>query len=676
MDHSNLNQEALLEEISRLRTRVSELEARIKEEEQHQALLKKTPMVLSDSEKTLAEFLKNFPGSVYIKDADRRIIYLTEKVRDYFGIEPSEWLGKTSEQIWPPELAAQVRREDEAALRGEYTQSLVERPHKDGIHTWLVNRFPIHRENAPPLIGCISIDITEKKKMEVALGESEVRFQQIFDQAPIGIALIDSTTGQFTHINQKYCDIVGYKLEEMLRLSFQAITHPDDLQEDLSQMEKLKNGVIDSFTMEKRYLKKGGKAVWVSLIVAPLWRKGEKASHHVAMVTDITEKKQIEAQAVQSQKLEAIGVLAGGIAHDFNNILASMTAFAELTLEKVENERLRSYLWRILEGCNRATELVRQILTFSRHNKQEEMLLDLKIIANETFKLLRAALPSTIEIQKHFCDEPCLVKADLTQIHQLLMNLSTNAADAMRDEGGLLQIELNVEDLTEDTKHTMLKLKPGTYVRITIRDTGQGIDPSILQNIFQPFFTTKATGEGTGMGLAVAHGIAKSCSGTIHVESEPGLGSSFSVYLPKANIVSGGISMEEIQAPRGKGNILVVDDEIPNGIALKEILDGLGYNTEVTNNSRDALDIFSANPQHFDLVISDVTMPGMTGDQLARKILQINPDSLIILQTGYGERISEKECEEIGVVSLLTKPVRKANLAKAVKDVLDTYHSQ
>jgi CheY-like chemotaxis protein len=219
-------------------------------------------------------------------------------------------------------------------------------------------------------------------------------------------------------------------------------------------------------------------------------------------------------------------------------------------------------------------------------------------------------------------------------------------------------------------------LKPGTYVRITIRDTGQGIDPSILQNIFQPFFTTKATGEGTGMGLAVAHGIAKSCSGTIHVESEPGLGSSFSVYLPKANIVSGGISMEEIQAPRGKGNILVVDDEIPNGIALKEILDGLGYNTEVTNNSRDALDIFSANPQHFDLVISDVTMPGMTGDQLARKILQINPDSLIILQTGYGERISEKECEEIGVVSLLTKPVRKANLAKAVKDVLDTYHSQ
>ncbi len=378
-------------------------------------------------------------------------------------------------------------------------------------------------------------------------------------------------------------------------------------------------------------------------------------------------------QLRQAQKMEAIGTLAGGIAHDFNNTLGAIIGYAQLTIYKLPgNSPFLHYLDEILNASYRAKDLVYQILTFSRRTEQEKRPVRIDSVIKEDLKMLRALIPSTIDICDHIKPGTGTIQADPTQIHQVLMNLCTNAAHAMEEKGGRLEIILTnayIDD-NEATQHP--DLRPGKYVKLSVKDIGYGIPPDMTDRIFDPYFTTKEKGEGTGLGLAVVHGIVKSHEGAVTVESKPGRGTIFNVYFPRTE------DAEEIPKPRsheklpcGNESVLFIDDDNVLAYMGKKALEHLGYQVESRTDSADALKFFRENPHSFDMVITDFTMPNMTGEKLAEEIMKIRPDIPIILCTGYSERITNEKAEAIGVRKLLIKPLELYDLAKAIRDVLE-----
>ena len=382
--------------------------------------------------------------------------------------------------------------------------------------------------------------------------------------------------------------------------------------------------------------------------------------------------KHFENQLRQAQKMEAIGTLAGGIAHDFNNILAAVLGYAEIALEEARGRSpLNGYLSEILKASHRAKDLTRQILTFSRQAEVAPKPVRLQGVVREAVKLLRASLPTTIAIEENLdCD--ATVMADPTQLHQVVMNLATNAAHAMEEQGGVLSI------LLEEVSSGIQPL-PGPdraeacrKVRLTVVDTGPGIDPSIRDRIFEPYFTTKGKGKGTGMGLSVVHGIVKNYGGDIEVESTPGKGAAFRVTFPVqplATVVPQPPSPSE--AASGHEHILVVDDEPQIAQVLTLMLESLGYRVTAFTRSRDAWRAFEQTPRSFDLLLTDMTMPDLTGEALSRAVLEKRPDMPIILCTGFHEQMNEERAQRIGIRSLVYKPMLRSTLAKEVRRVLD-----
>ena len=383
------------------------------------------------------------------------------------------------------------------------------------------------------------------------------------------------------------------------------------------------------------------------------------------------EKGQLQAQLQQAQKMEAIGTLAGGIAHDFNNILSSVLGYTELALDDAEEgTRLRSNLQTVLSAGERARDLVQQILAFSRQSETAFSPIQVKLITKEALRLLRAILPTTIEIRQDIQSDS-MVLGDPTQIHQILLNLGTNADHAMREKGGLLEVTL--ADVGLDSLFTAKHpdIKPGTHLKLMVRDTGHGIPPHILDRIFDPFFTTKDKSEGTGMGLSVVHGIVKAHGGAITVQSEPGKGTVFNAFLP---VIEKTIAMEApIEKPLSTGTerILFVDDEIPLVRLGKWILEPLGYDVTTRTSSIEALELFKAQPDRFDLVITDMTMPNLTGSELALKLGKIRPDIPIILCTGFSHEITAEKSKEMGIKAFLFKPILSEVMAETVRRVLD-----
>jgi len=381
---------------------------------------------------------------------------------------------------------------------------------------------------------------------------------------------------------------------------------------------------------------------------------------------------QLESQLQRAERMEAIGTLAGGIAHDFNNILGAIMGYTELArMDMPETSRAAAKLDEVLKAGTRAKELVRQILTFSRQTKKEAKPLEVSLVVKEALKLLRASIPTTIEIRKKIATGPNIVMADPTQIHQIVMNLCTNAAQAMRETGGILTIELTGVEIDIATAHQYVGLEPGPYVRISISDTGKGMDPQVRERIFDPFFTTKDPGKGTGLGLSVVHGIVKACKGAITVYSEIGKGSTFHVYLRKIESMKAP-EPEKVEAlSTGTECILFVDDEEALARLGKETLRELGYDAVCRTSSIEALEAFRAQPERFDLVITDQTMPNMTGKDLAKEIMAIRPGIPVIVCTGYSQVFSEEEANDIGISAFLMKPVSIRELGKTIRQVLD-----
>jgi len=386
---------------------------------------------------------------------------------------------------------------------------------------------------------------------------------------------------------------------------------------------------------------------------------------------DITERKQMEETIKQTQKMEAIGTLAGGIAHDFNNILAAIIGYTELAREdSSKNKLVTEYLDAVLKSSFRAKDLVRQILTFSRKNQEEHRPIRLYPIIKETAKLLRSTIPSTIEIRQSINETTGVVNADPTQIYQIVMNLCMNASHAIYDNDGVIEISLSAIVITQESMQKYHNVSPGPFLELKISDNGSGIDSKIIHRIFEPFFTTKETLKGTGMGLAVVHGIVKEYGGDIIVDSQLHKGTTFTILLPQVVTEVDSETESVAEIPTGKERILFVDDEKMLMDIGKKMLSSLGYEVLALNSSIEALETFQESPDEFDLIITDHTMPHMTGYDMAKRMLEIKQSARIILCTGYSNTITPEKVASAGIKALVYKPIARENIAKKIREVL------
>jgi signal transduction histidine kinase/ActR/RegA family two-component response regulator len=418
---------------------------------------------------------------------------------------------------------------------------------------------------------------------------------------------------------------------------------------------------------------------WININSIPQFNPGEDKPFRVfTTFNNITERKQTEEQTKklesrlqQSQKMESIGTLAGGIAHDFNNILFPIVGHTEMLLEDIpENSPFRNSLNEIYTGSLRARDLVQQILAFSRQGTNELKLMKMQPIIKEALKLIRSTIPTTISINQNLQSNCGAIKADPTQIHQIVMNLATNAYHAMEDNGGELIVSLKEVKLGEYDIITP-DMIPGIYACLTVADTGKGMDKNLTDKIFDPFFTTKEKGKGTGMGLSVVHGIVHGMGGIIQVYSEPGKGTEFHVYLPvEKSFSETQVNQATIPIRGGTERILLVDDEETILTMEKIMLERFGYQVTSRSSSLEALEAFRKSPDRFDMVITDMAMPNMPGDKLSVELTKIRPDIPVLLCTGFSETMSEEKAASLGVKGFILKPIIMKDLAKKIREVL------
>ena len=550
---------------------------------------------------------------------------------------------------------------------------------KDGLTVWaeVSARFLRDDNNQIESILCVLRDVSERKKLEEELLENKKRFQSLYNNAP-DMYFTVSPDGIIISVNQFGADYLGYSVDELVGNFVWKIVYKDDLKKIQSQMAEIFNQKLQKSELEFRKIRKDGSILWVHERIRLILDENDTPIELWIICRDITsrkkvetEKAQLESQLRQAQKMESIGTLAGGIAHDFNNILGAIIGNIELAIDDVpEGNHAHYSLDQIKKAVIRATNIVRQLLTFTCNTSIKLQPIAFTPVCKDAIKFLRSTIPTTIDIRTNFQAEDDTVLADPTQIHQTLMNLCSNAAQAMTQKGGAITIRVENETL-DDASGTFPELSMGEYVKLTVADTGPGIDEQNIDRIFDPYFTTKEVGKGTGMGLSVVHGIVKSNNGSISVDSQLGKGTTFTILLPlvfekpeqKTKI------MEDI--PTGKESILLVDDEESLLVVGREVLERLGYTVESTLSPIEALQKFSSNPDHFDLIITDMTMPQMTGAALSKKIKEIRNNIPVVLCTGYSDLIYEDNAEEMGLNAYIMKPIRMKEIAKTIRTVLD-----
>jgi PAS domain S-box-containing protein len=528
-----------------------------------------------------------------------------------------------------------------------------------------------------PILGYVYIreQIGLEELTEKALQHSEHLYRTLVENVDLGITLIDKNYTILMANRQIYRmaekppgSLVGKKCFKEFHGHEIACSHcPGTI--------AMQTGLPQE--TDSQGVRKDGSIFKVRIKAFPIMNKKGEVESFIEVVEDITERLKIEEELQQARNLESIGVLAGGIAHDFNNILASIFGFTDLARLKLDNKEgsdVRKELEQIRKGSIRARDLVQQILTISRKQQQKKKPLQISVIIKEALKLLRSTIPTTIEIKQDIHSES-LVLADTTQIHQLIMNLCTNAFHALQEKGGTMAVSL--DDMIIGPQGSLVGehvLAPGKYVRLEVSDNGPGMDKSVRTRIFDPYFTTKETGKGTGLGLAVVMGIVKSHQGRISVYSEPGEGTTFSVYLPvtETETVDEVLAHEEEFHAPGNERVMVVDDEQDIRNVLKEYLVTFGYTVDLFKNGQDAWDAFERDPDKWDLLITDQTMPGITGANLVPKIREKRPNIPVILCTGYSKVINKEKIEELGINAFLHKPVIMNELLKIVHTTLSS----
>jgi PAS domain S-box-containing protein len=485
---------------------------------------------------------------------------------------------------------------------------------------------------------------------------------------------------RWLEVNDQLCQMLGYTREELRRMRWTDLTPAEDLGRDEEMLRRTVAGEMDSYSLEKRYRRKDGGLVHASIAVRCIRKPDGAADYFLTVVQDQTARieaeraqAELETQLRAAQKLEALGQLAGGIAHDFNNILTAIMAYTELaTLDAEDPAEVRSHLEQVQIASTRARDLVRRILTFSRLRKQERKPLVLKPVIEEALSLVRSTLPTTIGMAARLESDAPVVLADGTQVHQVLMNLCTNSGYAMRDRPGRLEVALERVRVEAALVRAHPELREGWYARLAVSDTGSGMPADVLARVFEPFFTTKAPGEGTGLGLSVVHGIMQDHEGAVLVESVPGRGTTVSLYFPEQLGEAEVRLTEEKPSLRGRGErVLFVDDEQALCDSTRRLLDRLGYRTEAFSSPVAALDYFRQDPRAFDLVITDLSMPFMTGVELAREMMALNAALPVLLASGFSGSWTEEKVREQGLRGLVLKPVTAAALSAAIREILD-----
>lgn len=534
----------------------------------------------------------------------------------------------------------------------------------------------IGTDEAAQLAQEFNVMLNSLEQSDAALNASEKHLRELFEESPIGLVL-RRMNGSLISANPAFLRIIGYPLDEALKLSVQNLTPQKYMDEEQRQIDRLKTtGRYGPY--EKDYIHKSGHLVPVRLNGMVVVRDGEELIW--SSVEDITalkeaemQKNELEEHLRQSQKMEAIGTLAGGIAHDFNNLLAAIQGYTELTLRTGTcDEKTEKNLEHVLTAAERAKELVKKILTFSRKEKRRREPLDIHTVVEEALTFLIETIPSTVHIQADLDPATGLVWGDATEINQVVINLCTNAYHALPAEGGRIDVTLKPVSIDARGASKVSHLHSGQYAQLTVADNGTGMPPEIMARIFEPFYTTKKPGQGTGMGLAVIHGIVQSHDGAIDVASEDGKGSIFTIIFPLSRITienePGGVSMELLH---GTEHILWIDDEKNLTELGKKTFESLGYRVTTSCSSLVAYELFRNNPDQYDLIITDQTMPDMTGDQLARNVLQIRPDLPIIICTGHSEVLNAEKAKEIGVKALIMKPWLIDELNSEIRKIFD-----
>lgn len=517
-----------------------------------------------------------------------------------------------------------------------------------------------------------------QKKAEKKLSESEHLLSEAQRMARIGSWVFDKKTNQLTWSHETYQIFeVNKEGHGHLLNVFLAAIHPEDKSVVLASYNtSLKTK--QPYMRSHRLLMADGRIKFVQEYCENEFDESGVLTKSIGTIQDITDRvhserdqEKLKKQLAQSQKMESIGTLAGGIAHDFNNILAAILGFSELALGgTTKDSAVAKDIGEVYAAGLRAKELVQQILTFARQSDEEKAPVDVGYIVQQALKFVRSSIPSTIEIKQSIhCRS--LIMGNSTQLHRVILNLCTNATHAMEKNGGILEVVVTRSTVTQAMTREGQYLNQGNYVEIKIVDSGEGIAPDILEKIYEPYFTTKKQGEGTGLGLAMVHSIIETYGGKIFVESSVGQGSTFTIYLPILSQDEEPVLQESDDLLTGQERIMVVDDEPPVAKLTGRLLRQLGYSVTECFCSVKALEIFSAHPTEFDLVITDMTMPKMTGDLLAMEMMKIKPNLPVILCTGYSKEFSEKKAAEIGVKEFIYKPIAKDFLAKTMRSVLD-----
>ncbi len=601
---------------------------------------------------------------------DLRYIWLNKSAGRYLGKSPKELQGMRASELGVSKevLCMWIDECHKNDLTGTSEQFEYKRKFPDGIHTLLASTSKIKSQ----YFSFIIFDITQQKRTEEMLRSREQLLNEMGRIAKIGGWEHDLITGEAIWTKATY-QIVELESEGFIPGPEKHLAYyPAKDREILEKAYQLSIKTGKRFDNELQAITAKGRPIFVRVVGHPEYKDGNCVKMK-GTIQDITEYKMVEMKLQQAQKMESIGTLAGGIAHDFNNILFPIVGHAEMLLEDApEDSSLRDSLNEIYTGALRARDLVQQILAFSRHEKNELELMNIQPIIKEAMKLIRSTIPATISITQNLQPDCGSVVADPTQIHQIVMNLTTNAYHAMEESGGELKVNLKEIELGE---YDLIfpDMSPGLYACLSIADTGVGINKDVMNRIFDPFFTTKERGKGTGMGLSVVHGIVKRMNGEIQVYSEPGKGTEFHIYLPivrNASEEQDPIITKPI--PGGLERLLLVDDEEGIIVVEKQILERLGYHITSRTSSIEALEVFKANPDKFDLVITDMSMPKMSGDKLAVELIKIRPDIPVLLCTGFSESMTDEKIKYLGIKGLLMKPIVIKDLAKKLREILDS----
>ena len=646
---------------------------------------KRMEEALRESEEKYRLLIKNIPSVTWVTSEYGETSFISPNVEKIYGFSPEE-IYESGSSLWfgriHPDDAGMVKESFEMMFAKNQKFDVEYRIQRDdGEWIWLHDMaiMAFEKDNIRYANGVFS-DITNRKCAEEALREAF----DIISRSPAVAFLWKNAEGwpvEFVSDNAE--KTFGYTAEDFVSgsVNYAQVVHPDDLDRVLREVASYsEEKARQSFSHEPyRIVAKNGEVRWLDDMTYIRRDKEGRITHYQGIVLDISERiiakderERLQSQLLQAQKMESIGTLAGGIAHDFNNILSPIMTHTEMALMDLpEDSPVRFSLREVFKASERARDLVKQILAFSRQTEREPVPLKMGLIIKEALKLLRSSIPTTIEIQQQIMTDSDAILADPTQMHQVIMNLCANAFHAMREKGGVLEVSLADEYVDPESAYQFDNLRLGSYLKLSIRDSGQGMDPDVIEKIFEPYFTTKDKGVGTGLGMAVVLGIVQNHGGSIQVNSEIGKGTVFNVYLPKLETAT----IEQIpiseSTPKGVERVLLIDDEAAIINAGKQMLERLGYEVITRTSSIDALELFRSQPDRFDIVITDMTMPNMTGVELSKEVMNIRPDIPVILCTGFSEQINGEKASGMGIRAFIMKPIVMSQMANTIRKVLD-----